>query len=121
MRFNDFIQGKAPLGSKRSSQWKRVRSEHLLLHGFCMACGGKEKLEVHHIIPFHIAPDLELVPSNLMTLCESKKKGINCHLFVGHRGDYKSYRENAFAWANLIAYGLDSNKEIKEEEIENIV
>lgn len=41
------------------------------------------------MVPFHEAPELELEPSNLMTLCERKKYGINCHLLVGHLGDYR--------------------------------
>jgi len=65
-------------------------------------CGGKEKLEVHHLQPFHIKPDLELDPNNLITLCESKNHGINCHLFIGHLGNYKSIndtaQQDAFFW-----------------------
>jgi 5-methylcytosine-specific restriction protein A len=50
-----------------------------------------KKLEVHHIVPFHINPSLELDMTNLVTLCECKEDGINCHLFVGHLGNYRSY------------------------------
>jgi hypothetical protein len=82
----DFISGK-PL-VKRSSQWPRVRAEHLKNNPFCIVCGGKDKIEVHHIIPFSVAPHMELDKDNLATLCESKKQGINCHLYIGHCGDY---------------------------------
>jgi len=48
------------------------------------------KLEVHHVIPFQVDSSLELVPSNFVVLCEGKKT-INCHLIVGHGGDYKDF------------------------------
>ena len=55
----------------------------------CAVCSGTASLEVHHIVPFHIDATKELDPSNLITLCESKKNGVNCHLFFGHLGNYK--------------------------------
>ena len=51
----------------------------------CAVCSRKRTLEVHHIIPFHVAPDLELNPSNLMALCR------RCHLFVGHLGNWRRF------------------------------
>lgn len=85
----DRIQGKAPKGKKRSKDWRSVRSQHLEAHPQCEICGGTSKVEVHHIIPFHIDDTLELDPKNLITLCERKKFGINCHLLVGHLGNYR--------------------------------
>lgn len=85
----DRIQGKAPSGAKRSSQWPKVRKEHLEKNPTCAVCGSTAKVEVHHMVPFHVNPTLELVPSNLITLCEAKKKGINCHLLIGHLGNYR--------------------------------
>jgi 5-methylcytosine-specific restriction endonuclease McrA len=98
----DAIQGKAPLSATRSSQWPKVRAEHLKNNPTCKCCGGSKSLEVHHIMPFHLNPTLELEPSNLITLCESKERGINCHLFVGHLGNYqqlnKNVKKDAVAW-----------------------
>jgi len=85
----DRIVGKAPKGAKRSKRWREVRKIHLETKPACEICGLKKKVEVHHVVPFHLAPDLELHPDNLMTLCENKKYGINCHLLVGHIGNYK--------------------------------
>jgi len=82
---------RVPRGFNRSPSWPQVRSKWLIDHDWCEACGGKKKLEVHHRIPFHIDPNLELDWDNLITLCESKKYGINCHLFVGHIGNYSNY------------------------------
>lgn len=86
----DAIQGKAKLGQRRSPQWPKVRAEHLKRSPTCIVCGGKKKLEVHHIVPFHLDTAKELDVNNLITLCESKKNGVNCHLFVGHLGNFQS-------------------------------
>ena len=98
----DVIQGKAPIGKKRSSQWPKVRKEHLEKNPTCAVCGSASKVEVHHKTPFHMNPLLELEPSNLITLCETKKNGINCHLLMGHLGNYKSVNPDvevdASAW-----------------------
>jgi 5-methylcytosine-specific restriction protein A len=98
----DRIQGKAPKGARRSSDWPRVRRAHLGAFPTCAACGGTEKIEVHHVQPFHLNPELELDPTNLISLCESKHKGLNCHLLLGHVGDFKSVnrsvRKDAAYW-----------------------
>lgn len=85
------IQGKHSIATARSSHWPTVRKEHLKSHPVCEVCGGSSDIEVHHIHPFHIHPELELDLSNLITLCESKKNGINCHLLMGHLGNFKSF------------------------------
>lgn len=72
----------------RSPRWSSVRKEHLIHEPLCRACNRKKDLEVHHIIPYHINPEEELNPSNLITLCS------NCHLLFGHLMDYKSWNEN---------------------------
>lgn len=82
--------GKEPEGHKRSSKWASVRRRHLKTNPECALCGGTAKLNVHHIKPFHVYPELELEPTNLITLCEDKGGGVYCHLFFGHLGDYKS-------------------------------
>lgn len=79
------------LGGVRSNEWPKVRAEHLKLHPVCECCGGNKKIEVHHVKPYHLNPELELEPTNLLTLCENKKQGLNCHLCLGHSGSYKSY------------------------------
>ncbi len=86
----DAAQGKHPIGTARSGKWAGVRAAHLKLHPTCALCGGSEALEVHHRKPFHLHPELELDPENLITLCESKRDGVNCHLFCGHLGNFKS-------------------------------
>ena len=84
-------QGKHPLTVKRSDHWTAVRAAHLKIQPICAVCGGNAKLEVHHKSPFHLHPELELDPNNLITLCESDKGGLNCHLAIGHLGNFKSF------------------------------
>lgn len=91
----------------RSPQWRGVRERHLEKEPVCQVCGGKKRLNVHHIKPFHLFPNLELDPANLITLCEkSKIDGINCHFLFGHLGDWQAWnpsvRRDAAAWASKI-------------------
>lgn len=87
----DRIQGKAPKGAKRSSRWRQTREHVILVNKKCAVCGSTKKLEVHHVVPFHYAPDKELDLENLVVLCERKKYGINCHLLIGHLGNYRRF------------------------------
>ena len=93
---------KVPPGAARSGKWRSVRAAHLKKHPRCALCGGKKKLEAHHCLPFHLDPSLELDPNNLITLCEEKKDGANCHLLCGHLGSFHSFnkdvREDARTW-----------------------
>lgn len=93
-KLKDRIQGKAPKGAKRSSNWSKVRKQVLQDNKKCAICGATFKLRVHHLIPFHLAPDLELELDNLTVLCENKKYGINCHLLCGHLGNFRRTNPN---------------------------
>ncbi len=80
-------------GVERSPHWPHVEKEHLLHEPSCAACGHRGKgLQVHHIKPFHLHPNLELDPRNLITLCEIK--GREHHLLLGHLDEWESYNVN---------------------------
>ncbi len=70
----------------RSYKWYKVRKKHIEKQPCCQACGSCEKPEVHHILPFHLYPELELDPDNLITLCDKY-----CHFVFGHLMNWKSY------------------------------
>lgn len=97
--FLDFWNGK-PLGS-RSSGWNDLRKRFIEENPACAMCGGKKRLQVHHIYPFHIFPEFELDWNNLITLCG------HCHLEFGHLGSFRSYnisiKEDAEYWRKKIA------------------
>lgn len=92
----DSLPGKAPPGAKRHKDWKKVR-DAFLKGKRCAVCGGRKSLVAHHIIAFHIAPYLELEISNLIPLCEAKRYGINCHLLIGHLGNFRRLNMNVLA------------------------
>jgi 5-methylcytosine-specific restriction protein A len=78
-------------GLKRSSGWTPLQKRFLEENPRCPSCGRTERkwLRVHHKVPFHVRPDLELEWSNLMTLCEWPT--LNCHLWIGHGGRWDHY------------------------------
>ena len=73
------------LGAQRSSRWRSVRNEYLRTHKVCAVCGGDNDLDVHHRIPFHKDPSLELEPNNFITLCTPH------HFLVGHLMSWRSW------------------------------
>jgi len=80
-------------GHERSPEWPRVEREHRLQYPACAACGYKgEGIQVHHIKPFHLHPQLELDPNNLITLCQIE--GREHHLLLGHLDDWESFNEH---------------------------
>lgn len=73
----------------RSPQWRKLREKFLDANPACAACGVESGLEVHHLLPFHLFPEMELDPGNLMTLCG------RCHLLIGHGLDWRCYNPTA--------------------------
>jgi 5-methylcytosine-specific restriction endonuclease McrA len=88
--FADFATTAAP----RSKEWPRVRDEFLSQEPCCRVCGAKNGVEVHHIEPFHLKPELELDPANLMPLCREH------HLWFGHLGRWSSWNADVRADAS---------------------
>lgn len=78
----------------RSSDWVQVRSDFVRKHPRCEACGSTNNLNVHHIIPFHERPDLELVDDNLITLCREH------HFRIGHDPDGRGPRKPSWSLSN---------------------
>jgi 5-methylcytosine-specific restriction protein A len=75
------------LSTRRSNKWPAVQAKHLLDNPCCAACGSLRKLNVHHMKPFHLHPELELDPDNLITLCMDN----DCHILIGHGDNFKAY------------------------------
>jgi len=73
------------LGTPRSGEWRAVRQAHIRDNPECIACGQKTELFVHHIVPYHVNPKLELDRNNLATFC------FDHHLGIGHNGNWKQY------------------------------
>lgn len=79
----------------RASEWVQVRNEFVRRHPRCEACGSGYNLNVHHIVPFHERPDLELVEDNLITLCREH------HFRIGHDPDGNGPRKPSWLESNL--------------------
>ena len=92
-------------GMPRSPKWPAVRAAHLKARPTCEACGQRDGMEVHHIIPFHIRPDLELDPANLLTLC-----GDPCHLVHGHYMNWARYAKTVVADVRAYRAKLEAAK-----------
>tara|TARA_R110000868_G_scaffold411029_1_gene701405 strand:+ start:483 stop:812 length:330 start_codon:yes stop_codon:yes gene_type:complete len=97
----DILQGKP--AAKRSPKWESTRNNFIKIYPTCAICGGTEKLEVHHIVPFHIDKEKELDINNLVTLCESSH---HCHWTFGHCYKWTSYNPDiltdVIVWNNKI-------------------
>jgi hypothetical protein len=77
--------------SRRSGKWAKVERDFKEQHGACAVCGSHRNLNVHHIMPFHLDPALELDEKNLITLCMTRKM---CHLLIGHGSWFSAYNPN---------------------------
>ncbi len=76
----------APDGASVNWSWRKCRKAFLKKVGKrCSCCTSKKKIEVHHILPRHIRPDLAVDMTNLIALCK------RCHLDIGHLGSYSNY------------------------------
>src|SRR5271169_2073406 len=92
------LTGRIPMDApRRSSQWPKIEKEFLSKNPDCGVCGSRKNLNVHHCQPYHLHPELELVESNLTTLCRVH------HEWWGHLGNWKSFnaevRADSAAWA----------------------
>jgi len=84
MMLKDIAVGKPAV--RRNPKWEHLRDEEVRLHPYCSICGNTTKLNVHHKLPFHLFPMLELERSNLIVLCEKSPHNVNCHYVFGHLG-----------------------------------
>ena len=95
-------------GRKRSPKWRALSDRFLKEHPACAATGrikGKGIIVVaHHIIPYHVQPDLELEWENLIPMSEGGT--WNAHLWMAHLGEWADWnpriREDAAEMKELL-------------------
>lgn len=97
---DDQLSDEGLFGAARSGKWSEVRRDFLRQHPTCEACGIESDLNVHHIKPFNQFPELELEPSNLITLCRKH------HFEVGHLGNWRTANATVRDDAAKIRIGL---------------
>ena len=88
----------------RDSRWPAVRRRHLERYPTCAACGARDNLEVHHVIPVGHArrigrEELQLDPLNLISLCGPPR---DCHWWLGHACDDRKWRPDVRRLAQVI-------------------
>lgn len=93
----------------RSSEWAKIRDRFIDDNPFCAACGSHNDLQVHHVKPFHLHPELELDPANLITLCMDVN---DCHLNIGHGDSFKTYNPNVREDAGKFLSATDDVRKI---------
>jgi hypothetical protein len=109
----------------RSVHWHDVRALHLRREPSCVACGNNANLNVHHCIPYHVDPKLELDDGdyddnktlirigNLITLCEHPL--YPCHFIIGHAGPgggWKGWNEHVREDAALYRIRVSRAREL---------
>jgi len=95
---------------ERSPHWPAVQHAHLQIEPLCQACSTDQNLNVHHKKPYHLYPDLELEPTNLITLCMENK----CHILIGHGNNFKQYNPNVVEDAATIKANTNLLTEVAE-------
>ena len=90
----------------RSGKWPTLEHNWLKVHPACAACGTTEQVAVHHKKPFHIHPELELEPTNLITLCEKHC----CHLMIGHAGDFHAFNPHVEEDAKILRKRVEQRR-----------
>lgn len=91
----DKIEKKKTHGKKRSDEWPRVRKDWIKNNPACAVCGTKKNVQVHHRVAFHTHPELELDPTNFITLCEGEER--DHHRMIGHCENFQSINEHVDA------------------------
>jgi hypothetical protein len=104
--------------SVRQTKWTKVRKAVLKAHPYCAVCGGRTLLQVHHLIPPHLRPELELEPKNLIVLCMGSNE---CHLLLGHGNNFKKYNPYIAADARNAAVGSISLTEAAKTAKKNAI
>jgi len=77
-------------GAARSPEWSEFRNAHIKEK--CEYCGKGFFLELHHIKPFNLFPELELDSENVITLCRLH------HFHLGHFFNWRKYNPFISQW-----------------------
>jgi len=87
--YRHYLNLTAPDGASINFSWQRCRKAFLAKVGKqCVCCSSKKQIEVHHIQPRHIRPDLAVDQTNLIALCH------DCHFHLAHGNNYRKYNNN---------------------------
>ena len=86
-----YLNLRAPDGASLNWSWQWCRRVFLKKVGkVCVCCGSTKHIQVHHILPRHIRPDLVVDMTNLIALCK------DCHFHIGHLNSYFTYNSMVY-------------------------
>jgi 5-methylcytosine-specific restriction endonuclease McrA len=95
--------GRKPVGpaddSARDPRFRSAEREFIRRNPVCAGCGGSATT-AHHVIPFHVRPDLEMDESNWAPVCP------DCHFVDGHARNWRKWVDNFWQVVKLKAAGL---------------
>lgn len=75
---------------------------------YCHICGERKNVELHHIIPRHVAPDKIFDEDNLIPLCRA------CHFRWGHLCNWDDYNPHVREDAKMLSALISKRrKEVK--------
>ena len=94
----------------RSTHWPKVRNNHLKYFPACAACMSRKHLQVHHISPLHLYPELELTDKNLITLCMGSNE---CHFRLAHGANWEAFNPFIVAHASILLHQPMRRKELE--------
>ena len=92
------------LGVRNTIAYRRAMKEYASLHPNCAFCGRSKDVDVHHKVPVSYAPELAADQSNMITLCRKPQ----CHLVVGHLGNFKNYNERVAEVCDMMNNDINS-------------
>ena len=87
-------------GPRDTAAYKRAMAGYLAAHPVCQFCrkpGGK--VEVHHVIPVSVDPTRAADMTNMVTL----HRKPDCHMVVGHLGNFRDYNRNVVHVCTVMA------------------
>lgn len=91
------------LGVRNTKEYRLAMKEYIKEHPNCEFCGRNKKVDVHHKKPVSFAPELAADKNNMITLCRKPQ----CHLVVGHLGNYKNYNKHIDLICGLMKNDID--------------
>ena len=87
-------------GAPRNPAWARESQKWLRDQDGCAVCGETIGVEVHHIRPFHLFPELEMDPDNWLALSRP------WHLYLGHLGNWSNWNPDVKSDADRFARAI---------------
>ena len=100
----DYGLAAAGPGRARAPGWEALSRQLRSERPECECCGLPTTV-IHHVLPFHVHPSLELDKTNLIALCNE------CHLRIGHGGSFRAWLPDCRRLAATIRAAIAARSE----------